>query len=60
MVMSDTFCLILDPKSHSCAKNFSFFTFEETIGTTDDTFFTVLGLAPANELVGPSFVQALN
>jgi hypothetical protein len=36
MMMTDTVCLILDPKSHSCAKNFSFFTFEETIGLKDE------------------------
>jgi hypothetical protein len=57
-LISDQVCLVFDPKSKSCAQEFSFFSFSEDLAFSDfDPSY--LGLAPINKLNGPSFVESL-
>jgi hypothetical protein len=60
-IMTDQFCLFFNPESSSCVKNFGFFAFNafnEDVGNIYGTSY--LGLAPPNELNGPSFMKTLN
>ena len=60
-LMTDNFCLIFDPSSSSCAKEFSFFAFDDwNYDVSGFSRYSYLGLAPIGNLNGPSFVQALN
>ena len=58
-MMTDQFCLVYDPKSPTCVKDFSFFTYGTKIDSIAQDF-PYLGLATSNPLNGPSYVTTLN
>jgi hypothetical protein len=60
MMFTDNVCLMFDPKSPFCAKDFSFFAFNDWNLDVSPYTYSYLALAPLSELNGPSFVQSLN
>ena len=59
-MMTDQYCLLLDSSNPSCLKAFSFFvfsTFNEDVNAYPNPY---LGLAPIDDLNGPSYVGVLN
>jgi hypothetical protein len=59
-MMTDQYCLLLNPKSSSCLEAFSFFLFSSFNDNISSAHWPYLGLAPSNKLNGPSYVNALN
>lgn len=59
-MFTDNVCLMFDPKSPFCAKDFSFFVFNDWNLDVSPYTYSYLALAPLSELNGPSFVQSLN
>jgi hypothetical protein len=59
-MIRDKVCLVFDPKSSSCAQNFGFFSAGGWNRAVSIYWYSYLGLAPIDELNGPSFVQTLN
>jgi hypothetical protein len=56
----DQFCLLFDPESETCVKNFGFFTFDAWNNAVNFGISPYLGLAPTDKINGPSFVESLN
>jgi hypothetical protein len=59
-MMTDQYCLLLDSSNPSCLKAFSFFlfsTYDQDVNNYPNPY---LGLAPIDDLNGPSYVQVLN
>ena len=59
-MITDQYCLMLNPRSPSCVEAFSFFVFSSFDESISHAPFPYLGLAPSNKLNGPSYVNALN
>jgi hypothetical protein len=59
-MMTDHFCLFLNPSHSSCVEAFSFFVFNTYNKNINNRPYPYLGLAPISKLNGPSYVRALN
>jgi hypothetical protein len=59
-MMTDQYCLLLDPHNPSCLKAFSFFLYSAFNADVSVSPYPYLGLSPSDDLNGPSYVQALN
>jgi hypothetical protein len=59
-MITDQYCLLFDSDNPSCLKEFSFFLFSTYNNDLSTIAYPYLGLAPIDDLNGPSYVQALN